>query len=94
MTPATLPQADLFGDLDEAHAAPARRLHGKPGGTERAARRRAALEHEAAARLLDASDDYRVLRRLRPREVVADYRPGALAFLATRSASSRAMSRR
>ena len=76
MTPAGLPQADLFGDLDEAHAVPARRLHGKPGGTERAPRRPAAHDHEAAARLLDASDDYRVLRRLRPREVVADYRPG------------------
>ncbi|MDX7951629.1 exonuclease domain-containing protein [Lichenihabitans sp. Uapishka_5] len=33
-----------------------------------------AITPEAAAKVLDASDDYRVLRRLRPREI-ADSRP-------------------
>ncbi len=57
VTPVTLLQPDLLGDLDQVKTVPARRLRGIPGGSER------------ATQLLDASDDYRVRRRLKSREV-------------------------
>ncbi len=75
MTHSPFAQADLFGDDDEdcgptlraawASAMPAKR------------RRAVSLpDPESAARLLDAHDDYRVLRRLQPRPVDPAYRLG------------------
>ena len=75
-------QADLFADLDQAHAVPGRRLHSKPAGSDRAPGWARASDPEAAAQLLDASDDYRVLQRLKPREVDSSYRPGSGEFVA------------
>ena len=80
--PITLAQADLFADLDQAHAVPERRQHAKPAGIAGGLRRSRSMDHEAAARLLDEHDDYRVLRRLRPREIDASYRPGPGEFIA------------
>ena len=75
MTPSTFAQADLFGDDDEdcgptlraawASAMPAKRRRGVP-----------VPDPESAARLLEAHDDYRVLRRLQPRPVDPAYRLG------------------
>ena len=75
MTRQTFAQADLFGDDDEdcgptlraawADSMPAKRRCAAP-----------LSDHESAARLLDAHDDYRVLRRLQPRPVDPAYRPG------------------
>ncbi len=81
MTPTTLPHADLFGDLDQHHAVPAMRAR-QVGGADRATRRTSSFDTEAAARLLEASEDYRVLRRLKPREVDSSYRPGPGEFVA------------
>ncbi len=59
MTPATLAQADLFGDLEQAHAGPARRAYGKLGraGAGRVRRGAQAFDHEVAAQALEASED-------------------------------------
>ena len=65
MTVATFAQAALFADFDQIHALVGRREHVR--ATERTRRYRV-VDHEGAARLLDTSDDYRVLRRLKPRE--------------------------
>ncbi len=82
MMPTTLPHADLFGDIDQVHAFPAAPRHSSLSRSERASRRLATHDHEVAARLLDASEDYRVLRRLKPREVNSSYRLGPGEFVA------------
>ncbi len=66
MTPSPFAQADLFGDDDEVHAPSLRgvRARASPPKRQRAA---SAPDPESAARVLDAHDDYRVLRRLQPR---------------------------
>ena len=61
-------QGDLFDDRsrpDDKGAAPAR-LRGARGGRRSSAARAHVETHESAAALLDAHEDYRVLRRLRP----------------------------
>ena len=82
MISATLAQADLFADLKQAHAVQERRQHAKLAEMEGELRRSRVLDHAVAARLLDEHDDYRVLRRLKPREVDASYRPGPGDFIA------------
>lgn len=81
MRTATFAQADLFADLDQAYAMPGRRKHAR-SVVEGRSRRSRAMDHEGAARLLDTCDDYRVLRRLKPREVDASYQPGPGEFIA------------
>ena len=80
MTTATFAQADLFADFDQVHALAGRRKHVR--ALEGRTRRSRAMDHENAARLLDACDDYRVLRRLKPREADTSYRPGPGEFVA------------
>ena len=77
MSPSPFSQPDLFGEDEappspssraiRARVAPFKRLRGSPS-----------LDHEGAARILDAHDDYRVLRRLQPRTVDPAYqlKPG------------------
>ena len=81
MTPSPFAQADLFGDDDEVHAPSLRgvRARAAPPKRQRAASQ---SDPESAARILDAHDDYRVLRRLQPRPVDATYRPGPDEFVA------------
>ena len=76
MTPTLLAQADLFGDDDEDHGPSLRQTWARAMPT---GRRRAAPPPDplSAALVLDAHDDYRVLRRLKPRPVDTAYRPGA-----------------
>ena len=74
MMPSQFAQSDLFGD-DEDHS-PALRPPRAPVAPLK--RRRTAIlsDHESAARVLDDHDDYRVLRRLKPRAIDPAYRPG------------------
>lgn len=69
-------QAELFSSVDVGNAAhPSRRI----GSTRRS--RQASTDHgyglslSAMAEILDGSDDYRVMRRLRPRSLVPVIRP-------------------
>ena len=77
MKPAVL-QTDLFADLDPSlfEATPARPSPHKPAAVRMApsARRMRAFDPEAAIQALEATEDYRVLRRLKPREIDAAYR--------------------
>ena len=68
-------QADLFDDVDEDHGPSLRQLWAQaaPDRRRRSTRRR---DPEGAAQVLEAHDDYRVLRRLKPRPVDPAYRPG------------------
>ena len=79
MKPAVL-QTDLFADLDPSlfEATPARPSPHKPAAVRMApsARRMGAFDPEAAIQALEATEDYRVLRRLKPRKIDAGYRPG------------------
>ena len=74
-----LRQADLFADFDQVQTLTGRRKHAR---VVNEGRRFRVVNHEGAARLLDSCDDYRVLRRLKPRQVDASYRPGSGEFVA------------
>ena len=75
MNPPPLAQADLFDDADEDHG-PSLRQAWTRQAPPRRRRLTRAFDPEGAARILDEHDDYRVLRRLKPRSVDPAYRPG------------------
>ena len=69
-------QADLF-DSPESERIDGESYRKLPSGRRTAGGSRV-ITPEAAAKVLDASDDYRVLRRLRPREIVVPRPPPEL----------------
>lgn len=73
MTSVTLSQADLFPDLGRS---PNRSRRLQPLVAEgRTQPRSQAVDPEAAARVLETSDDFKVLRRLKPRAIDPSYHP-------------------
>ncbi len=81
MTRIRFGQADLFGGEEEDHN-PALRSPRPLASPPKRRRVVSPHDHEGAARILDAHDDYRVLRRLQPRPLDAVYRPGPDEFVA------------
>ena len=77
MSPSPFSQPDLFGE-DEAPPSPSPRAIRARAAPSKRQRGGPSLDHEGAARVLDAHDDYRVLRRLQPRSVDPSYqlKPG------------------
>ncbi len=75
MNPSPLPQADLFDDADEDHGPSVRQAWARQAPSRRRRVKRA-FDPEGAAQTLDEHDDYRVLRRLKPRPVDTAYRLG------------------
>ena len=75
MNPSPLAQADLFDDADEDHG-PSLRQAWTRQAPPRRRRLTRAFDPEGAAQVLDEHDDYRVLRRLKPRPVDPVYRLG------------------
>ena len=75
MNPSPLAQADLFDDADESHGPRMRQAWAQQAPPKRRRLTRA-FDPEGAAQILDEHDDYRVLRRLKPRPVDPTYRPG------------------
>lgn len=70
-----LAQADLFDDADEDYGRSTRQAwaHQAPSRRRRLTR---PIDPEGAAQILDEHEDYRVLRRLKPRPVNPEYRLG------------------
>ena len=81
MIPGPFAQPDLFGDDEEDHSPFSRAVRARAPAPKRQ-RPAPSPDHDSAFRVLDAHDDYRVLRRLRPRPVDAAYRPGPGEFVA------------
>ncbi len=75
MAQSSLAQADLFDDADEDHGLSLRQAWARSAPLRRPRVTRAS-DPEGAAKILDEHDDYRVLRRLKPRPVDPTYRPG------------------
>ncbi|MGI3899201.1 MAG: 3'-5' exonuclease [Janthinobacterium lividum] len=75
MIPGTPTQPDLFVDSDLTEVVDLRRQAARPSAAVRTRQGPHTFDHEASAQLLEASGDYRVLRRLKPREVDTAYRP-------------------
>jgi DNA polymerase-3 subunit epsilon len=73
MTPSPFAQADLFDDADEDHGPSLRQTWARQAPPKRRRLTRA-FDPEGAAQILDEHDDYRVLRRLKPRPVDPAYR--------------------
>ena len=78
MTSAIYSQTDLFADPDQIEAVPERHSPSKPvtARVVPTSRRTPAFDPEAAVQALEATEDYRVLRRLKPRDITPDYHPG------------------
>ena len=67
MNPSPLAQADLFDDTDEDHGPRMRQAWSQQAPPAAPASDTRAFDPEGAAQILDEHDDYRVLRRLKPR---------------------------
>ena len=77
MIPRTLTQADLFAGIDPTpQVVELRRRPTRPSAGASTQQEPHTVDHEASAQILEASGDYRILRRLKPREVDTAYRPG------------------
>ncbi len=76
MIPGTLTQADLFADPDLTQVVELRLRPAKPSVDTTTPSISRSFDHEASAQLLEASGNYRVLRRLKPREIDTAYQPG------------------
>ena len=77
MKPATFAQADLFADHALVEDVPARPTLSKPAVARVSPTRKSSVfDPESAIQALEATEDYRVLRRLKSREIDAAYRPG------------------
>ena len=75
MNLSSIAQTDLFEDADEDHG-PSLRQAWTRQAPPRRRRLTRAFDPEGAAQILDEHDDYRVLRRLKPRPADPAYRPG------------------